>query len=94
MSDRAGLDFVMDERDSLRLEVQRLEAMQEGLVAAGKAVTRERDELAMFVAAHTRLEQGITDFDLHHEVVEAFRVTTELPAVRAVITTTLAEGNG
>jgi hypothetical protein len=79
---------------ALRQEIRRLETMLDGAVEAGKAVTRERDELRLFVAAHTRLERGITDFDLQNEVVEAFRVTTELPAVRAVIVATLEERNG
>lgn len=82
------------ETHALRQEIKRLETMHEAVIDAGKALVEERDQLRAFIVAHTRLEAGVTDFDLHHDVVEQFRATTELPAVRAVIAETLAEAAG
>lgn len=49
----------------------------------------ERDRLREFVVAHTLLDKGIVDFDLHREAVERFERASE--AVADVIREALTE---
>ena len=52
----------------------------------------ERDRYKEFVIAHTLLEKGKIDFDLHHKTVERFERASE--AVEDVIREVLQEAEG
>lgn len=55
---------------------------------------RLAEALTEYVVAHTLVEKGATDFDLHHEAVDRLMRAMEQPLVREIITDTLVAAAG